>query len=175
MEECTFQPTINRKNNASRSRGRSSDLQPKGFESTIERMRKGQLNKEIKKQQEQKILAGERYDKETLERMKPPSFLGKVALKKKILLSIEVSISPIKTGRIVIKEDDDVRQAAFNFCKAYSLSKQMQMTLVTQLETHLRNYYKQKMLDQILKKTIKNVDTGPTINPFSQILNEDDI
>jgi hypothetical protein len=41
--------------------------------------------------------------------MKPPSFLSKVTEKKKILLSIEVSITPTKTGRIAIKEGDDVK------------------------------------------------------------------
>lgn len=34
------------------------------------------------------------------------------------------------------------------------------MKLVNQLETHLRNYYKQKMLNQILEKTMKKIDVS---------------
>lgn len=57
-------------------------------------MRKNIQNKEDQKKLEEKLLAGERYDREKLERMKPPSFLSKVVEKKKILLTIEVQISP---------------------------------------------------------------------------------
>ena len=53
MIECTFKPTINRKRSrASRSRDRSADAQPKGFEQTIERMRKKIHENELKKQME---------------------------------------------------------------------------------------------------------------------------
>lgn len=146
MEECTFKPTVNKKTATSRSRGRSNDLKPKGFNRTISRMRKHIYDKELKKLEEQKLITGERYDKDLLEKMKPPSFLSKVTEKRKVLLSIEVSITPTRTGKIAIKEGDDVNQTAVNFCKAYSLSKEMQMALTNQLENHLKNYYKQQML-----------------------------
>jgi len=60
------------------------------------------------------------------------------------LLSIEVSITPFKSGKIGIKEGDDLKQLAKNFCMAYSLNKDMETSLVTQLETHLENYWRMK-------------------------------
>jgi hypothetical protein len=46
------------------------------------------------------------------------------------LLSIEVSISPTKQGKIGIKEGDDTRVLAKNFCKTYNLPKDMEDALV---------------------------------------------
>ena len=46
------------------------------------------------------------------------------------MLSIEVSISPFKSGRIGVKEGDDLRKLSQNFCKAYQLSKDMESALV---------------------------------------------
>ena len=78
--------------------------------------------------------------------MRPPSFLNKKKESKRpTLLSIEVSITPTKTGLVAIKEGDDVVAVATNFCKAYNLGRQMQDALIKQLETHVKNYYKQKM------------------------------
>jgi hypothetical protein len=45
-------------------------------------------------------------------------------------LSIEVSISPTKQGKIGIKEGDDTRKLAKNFCKTYNLTKDMEEALV---------------------------------------------
>ena len=45
------------------------------------------------------------------------------------MLSIEVSISPTKQGKIGIKEGDDIRKLAKNFCKTYNLPKDMEETL----------------------------------------------
>ena len=88
--------------------------------------------------------------------MKPPSFLNKKPEQKKLtLLSIEVSITPTKTGLVAIKEGDDVGEVATNFCKAYSLGKEMQDALIKQLETHVQNYYKAKMTKAILKKSME--------------------
>jgi hypothetical protein len=64
-------------------------------------------------------------------------------------LSIEVSISPHKSGRIGIKEGDDLRKLAQNFCKAYSLHKDMEESLVEQLEGHLRNYRRMQELKKL--------------------------
>jgi hypothetical protein len=163
MEECTFKPIVNKKTASSRSRGTSNDLQPKGFNRTISRMRKNLYDKELKKLEEKKLLTGERYDRDVLEKMKPPSFLSKVTEKKKVLLSIEVSITPTRSGKIAIKEGDDVNKIAVNFCKAYSLGKEMQMALSNQLETHLKNYYKQQMLNKILDKTFKRAEASQTL------------
>ena len=97
---------------------------------------------------------GQRYDKEVLNKMKPPSFLGKESerLKKKILFSIEVSVTPTKSGRIGIKNGDNLQKVAQNFCKAYQLNKEMEDSLVCQLQNHMDKYIE----DQENKKMIKS-------------------
>ena len=49
--------------------------------------------------------------------LKPPSFLaeGDRKKKKKLLMYVDVNITPTKTGRIGIYEGDDVRDLARNF------------------------------------------------------------
>ena len=69
---------------------------PRGFDKEVERMRKLRDQKEREKLEEQKKLTGERYGKEKLDKMKPPSFLTQRNEKRQLLLSIEVSINPQK-------------------------------------------------------------------------------
>ena len=111
---------------------------PRGYAKVVERMRKHQENKDKIKQEEEKKQIGERYGKERLEKMKPPSFLRKssedrYSKKRNLLLSIEVSITPTRSGRIGISEGDDLRRLAGNFCRAYSLNKVMEDNLVKHL------------------------------------------
>lgn len=82
-------------------------------------MRKTNHEKETKKQEEERKAKGDRYQEERLLIQKPPSFVSKTKVKKQLLLSIEVSITPTKTGRIGIKEGDDLHLLAASFCKAY--------------------------------------------------------
>lgn len=95
-------------------------------------MRKHQEEKKKSQIEQNKISLGERYDKEKLEKMKPPSFLSKESerQKKKILFSIEVSVTPTKSGRIGIKSGDNLQKVSQNFCKAYQLNKEMEDSLV---------------------------------------------
>ena len=119
---------------------------PKGFDEVVRRLRKQQIEKEIAQIYEEKAMAGDRYSRERLERMKPPSFLNKKHSIKKTLISIEVSITPTKSGRVSIKEGDDLHKVAFNFCRTYQLGTDMQMSLEKQLTHHLENYYKQQRI-----------------------------
>jgi hypothetical protein len=50
---------------------------PKGYAKVVERMRKVQEDKCKEKIEEEKKNIGERYGKERLEKMKPPSFLAR--------------------------------------------------------------------------------------------------
>jgi len=69
--------------------------------------------------------------------MRPPSFLTKTNNRRQLLLSIEVSITPTKSGRVGIKEGDDLQEVAANFCKAYQLGRDMEIALLSQLKMHL--------------------------------------
>lgn len=48
-----------------------------------------------------------------------------------MLMSIEVNISAAKTGKIAIKEGDDLKFLARNFCKVYNLDKEMEKSLLS--------------------------------------------
>ena len=56
-------------------------------------------------------------------------------------MSIEVTITPGRTGRVGIRVGDNVELVAKNFCKAYSLDKEMEHQLTMQLKGHLSDYY----------------------------------
>jgi len=47
--------------------------------------------------------------------IKPPSFLDAERKKKKLLMYVDVNITPTKTGRIGIYEGDKVKDLAKNF------------------------------------------------------------
>jgi hypothetical protein len=147
LAECTFQPKIRAYTKKLQNTGADQDpygeatgqeleqpTRPKGYQEAIERMRKHQELKEKTKIEEERKLKGERYAKDRLglEKARPPSFLNKPgnSNKRPQLLSIEVSITPTRSGRIGIKEGDDLKVLAANFCKAYQLHKDMQESLV---------------------------------------------
>jgi hypothetical protein len=46
-----------------------------------------------------------------------------------------------------IREGDDLRVVARNFCKTYSLGKDMEQNLLKNLESHLQNYYAAKAIE----------------------------
>lgn len=45
---------------------------------------------------------------------------------------------PCRTGKISLKEGDDLEQLAKNFCRSYHLNKDMQKELYEQLQAHLK-------------------------------------
>lgn len=63
------------------------------------------------KDEEYKKAVGDRYCKERLklDQAKSPSFLTNPIKKRKIILGINVSISPTKFGKICIYEGDDLQ------------------------------------------------------------------
>jgi hypothetical protein len=63
---------------------------------------------------------GERYDKSKLERFQPPKLCTRQ--KKKLLLYVNVNITPTKTGKVGIYEGDDLAQIAKTFCRSFSLN-----------------------------------------------------
>lgn len=56
-----------------------------------------------------------------LAKMQPPSF--QETKKKKLLMYVDVNVTPTKTGRIGIHVGDDIREVARNFSKAFQLAK----------------------------------------------------
>lgn len=81
----------------------------------INRMRRVNEEKRALEEKIHKKAIGENYDKVKLMNLKPPSFVGGEKRKRKLLMYIDVNITPTRTGRIGIYEGDDVKDLARNF------------------------------------------------------------
>lgn len=82
-------------------------------------MRKIAEEKKQKEVEMQKKVTGENYEKIKMQSIKPPSFMESERKKKKLLMYVDVNITPTKTGRIGIYEGDDVKDIAKNFTKTF--------------------------------------------------------
>ena len=80
----------------------------------------------------EKRLRGEEFDRVKLAKIKPPQFAE--TKKRRLLLYVDVNVTPAKMGRIGIHEGDDVRELARNFCKTFSLNKAMHDALLAHLQ-----------------------------------------
>jgi hypothetical protein len=106
--EFTFKPNLKASSSSralssargSSAQGRSSIAEPNGFEKVVNRMKKHQKEKEQMELKQFKSSIGERYNKEKLNKVKPPSFMsgsndqGQQEKGKELILCIEVAISP---------------------------------------------------------------------------------
>lgn len=112
MEECTFKPNvgINKKAPA-----KMTDKVPRGYYEQINRLRKTAEDKKLLEEKQKKKEIGENYEKTKALPIKPPSFVDKERKKKKLLMYVDVNITPVKTGRIGIYEGDNIRDLAKNF------------------------------------------------------------
>ena len=81
----------------------------------VNRMRKVNEDKRALEEKIHKKVIGENYDRVKLMNLKPPSFVQGEKKKRKLLMYIDVNITPIRTGRIGIYEGDDVKELARNF------------------------------------------------------------
>jgi hypothetical protein len=123
LENCTFHPKINttpmrRQENESMA-ANAPAAHPKGYFEMINRMRKVNEEKRAIEEKMQKKAIGENYDRAKLMNIKPPSFVAGERIKKKLIMYIDVNITPTRTGRIGIYEGDDVRELAKNFKKTF--------------------------------------------------------
>jgi len=102
----------------------------------VNRMRKVNEEKKALEEKIHKKVIGENYDKVKLMSLKPPSFASGQGerKKRKLLMYIDVNITPTRTGRIGIYEGDDVRELARNFQKTFQLNNSMFGLLTQQLE-----------------------------------------
>ena len=129
LEECTFKPKINQPSGGAANRtprrqeneSIAANQVPRGYYQMVNRMRK--VNEERKAMEDKihKKVIGENYDRVKLMNLKPPSFVQSQGEKKKrkVLMYIDVNITPTRTGRIGIYEGDDVRELAKNFQKTF--------------------------------------------------------
>jgi hypothetical protein len=119
LENCTFHPKINGRRQENESMAANAPTHPKGYFEMINRMRRVNEEKRAIEEKMQRKAIGENYDKAKLMNIKPPSFVAGERIKKKLIMYIDVNITPTRTGRIGIYEGDDVRELAKNFKKTF--------------------------------------------------------
>lgn len=73
---------------------------------------------------------GENYEKLKSMPCKPPSFVDAKREKKKLLMYVDVNITPTKAGRIGIYEGDNIKDLARNFQKTFQLNNGMLHMLI---------------------------------------------
>ena len=129
LEECTFKPKI------IREVVKVESEQPRGYKEFIEKSRKI-----IETKLNQKEKSGyENYEKFKLLKFNPPSFLDRKKESKNILLYIDVNVAQGKKGKIALREGDNPKEIADNFCKIYSLGQEYQDNLEEALVEQLND------------------------------------
>lgn len=108
---------------------------PKGFDKYVTRQRNKLVEKEELEKKLKRESSGNRYQRSKLQNVKPPSFIIKPnntekSKRKDILVSLDIKITPTRTGKLSIKKGDEVETIAKNFCMAYQLKAEMQEELV---------------------------------------------
>lgn len=150
LENCTFHPKINTISPLTlRENDGAAANHPKGYYEMVNRMRKVNEEKKAIEEKIKKKAIGESYDKVKLMSIKPPSFVSGERPKKKLIMYIDVNITPTRTGRIGIYEGDDVRELAKNFKKTFQLNATMLNLLTQQLEHHLQLYKEKNGLTDV--------------------------
>lgn len=85
----------------------------------INRIRKVTEEKKALEEKLHKKAIGENYERMKLQNVKPPSFIQDENTarnkRKRLLMYIDVNITPTKNGRIGIYEGDDIKDIAKNF------------------------------------------------------------
>ena len=119
LEECTFKPKLNKTPRRQENESIAANQLPRGYYQMVNRMRKVNEEKKALEEKIHKKVIGENYDRVKLMNLKPPSFVQAEKKKRKLLMYIDVNITPTRTGRIGIYEGDDVNELARNFQKTF--------------------------------------------------------
>ena len=72
-----------------------------------------------------------------------------------MILSVEISITPERTERITVRENEDVAEIAKVFCATHDLDKSMQKTLLSQLDEHVENYHRTRNEERLIASSVR--------------------
>ena len=135
LEECTFKPKI------SSEPIKSVPEKPRGFDEFINKSRQI-IQDKLEQKEKEKLSCGENYEKLKLLKSNPPSFLDRQKESRSVLIYIDVNVALGKKGKLALREGDDPKEVAENFCKVYSLGKDYQDNLEEALTTQLNDLHK---------------------------------
>jgi len=145
MTLCTFQPKLN--NESKSANIRCADFYegvPNGFKKTVERLHRGDDLRQTQKIEEETIPRGENYEKNRAADFNPPKFITREKITRKdVLVYVDVSIGPGRTGRIGIHKGDNAKSLALNFARTYSLNATMKESLEKLLQSYIDSYFAQ--------------------------------
>jgi len=145
LSYCTFKPKLN--DNYESSTGRFQDFYdgvPNGFKKTVDRLHKGDDLRQTKLVEDDIIPRGENYEKNKAAEFNPPTFITRPKIQRQeVLVYVDVSIGPGRTGRIGIHKGDNAKSLALNFARTYSLNATMKESLEKLLQSYIDSYFAQ--------------------------------
>jgi len=143
LSPCTFQPNLNRNYDLSPQRETHFYVGvPNGFKRVVERLHKGDQMRLTKISQQETIPRGENYERNRNLDFTPPTFLTRPKIRRQdVLVYVDVSIGPGRTGRIGIHRGDNAKTLAKNFARTYSLNLNMRASLEKLLQSYIDSYF----------------------------------
>lgn len=127
MRECTFQPKV-----LPPRRGSSSPApQPRHFEVAVARLRAAAQRRSQLREELQRVPCGENYERLRRLNVEPFSCYHRRqrSPRPQPLMCIDVGVGPGRSGRIQVREGDDLRTVARNFAKTFHLDRGMAQQL----------------------------------------------
>jgi hypothetical protein len=137
MRECTFKPKLLP---ASRRASSTPASQPRNFDATVARMRNAHQRRLQHREEVEHIPCGENYEKLRRLGTQPFTFHSKDKARtprQTPLMHIHVNVGHGRTGRISIREGDNLHQLAQNFARTF----QLDLDMALQLEESLNEAY----------------------------------
>jgi len=122
MRECTFQPQLLPRTNCS-----ATPPQPRNFDVAIARMRSANDRRAKQHQERNHVPCGENYEKLRRLGAKPFSWDSEdkhctgAAVRQAPMMYVDVNVGRGRTGRIGVREGDDLQVLSRNFAKVWSL------------------------------------------------------
>jgi len=134
MRECTFRPKLLA---SSRRSSSTPAAQPRNFENAVARMRNAHQQRLRRQEEHEHIPCGENYERLRRLGTRPFSFYSKEkprAQDQAALMYIDVNVGNGRTGRIKVREGDNLRTLSRNFARTYQLDRDMTMQLECMLQ-----------------------------------------
>merc|ERR1712100_253561 len=137
MRECTFRPKLLP---AARRASSTPVAQPRNFDAAVARMRNAYQQRLQRQEEYEHIPVGENYEKLRRLGTQPFSFHLKERSstpREPPIMYIDVNVGHGRTGRISVREGDDLHHISQNFARSFQLDRDM----AGQLEEMLQQAY----------------------------------
>jgi len=131
MRECTFRPKL-----LPSRRCAPPTPQPRSFDATVARMRAAHCRRVQRREERDHIPCGENYER--LKRLGTQPFMScveeKLLARQPPLVYVDVDVGHGRTGRIGVREGDDLGALSRNFARAFQLPREAAIKLAEMLQ-----------------------------------------